>query len=415
MSKNQFHVNPAGEPGPCSAEVNCPFGSNEEHFSTKKEAREFYEKKNAETIIPKTMSKSELNNAVKDSEDPELLLHGAVNGTDRTRNNLLKNPNITPEALLAIRDNTNEEYIKVNAQTHHKFPADEIDEEVLDHVKKWITTGPGNHGSDLRSQMFLRAQGSRIANAIYTSNNLTDEKIDRITERLGDERYAKTAVSNPDNKLSVEKIISIAESEPEDANNYLLRTTIKNNPKYPVADRIEHLKPETVSDLAGFVKDPDALRNIMKYPPYKSTRMRTLYRLAMNPATPSDTLEAIAKEDKSAVTAKYLYKHPNSTRKLKHSLTDRSPELQSLGRIDELRERSPEVMANFESSIKPIPDVNVSVHKFQFDPEVRKHTKLSDEDVETYAKNTIYPTGKYDPETNVFTYETKPGGNWTGD
>ncbi len=41
MSK--FHLNPKGEPGPCRAEKNCPFGGPEMHFSSKEEARLFYE------------------------------------------------------------------------------------------------------------------------------------------------------------------------------------------------------------------------------------------------------------------------------------------------------------------------------------------------------------------------------------
>lgn len=404
MSKNQFHVNPAGEPGPCSAEVSCPFGSNEEHFNTKEEARDFYEKKNAATVLPKTMSKSELNKAVKDSSDPELLLHGAVNGTDRTRNNLLKNPNVTPEALLAIRENTDEDYLKLNAQTHHKFPVDEIDDEVLDHVKKWIATGPGNHGSDLRSRMLLRAQGIRIADAIYKSNNLTDEKFDRVTERLGDNSYAKSAASNPDNKLSVNKIIAIAESETESINDYLLESVIKNNPKYPVADRIEHLSPSTVQNLAGNLKDKDALRNIVKYPAYKSTRQQTIYRLAINPHAPSDVLEAVAKEDPSADTGLALYKHPNATPELKKSLTGRSDKLRAFGKFDELREKNPELMKEFES-VKKIEDPsNLTKERHPFDPEVLKRTGLTDDEVETYAKDKFGSNGSFNPETKVYTF-----------
>lgn len=42
----KFHVNPeTGNPGPCSAkEGNCPFGSEEEHHSTREEAQSAYEK-----------------------------------------------------------------------------------------------------------------------------------------------------------------------------------------------------------------------------------------------------------------------------------------------------------------------------------------------------------------------------------
>lgn len=40
----KYHVNEKGEPGVCNArEGNCPFASDENHFSTKDDARKFYE------------------------------------------------------------------------------------------------------------------------------------------------------------------------------------------------------------------------------------------------------------------------------------------------------------------------------------------------------------------------------------
>jgi HEAT repeat protein len=196
----------------------------------------------------------------------------------------------------------------------------------------------------------------------------------------------------------------------------MLARVIERNPKYPVADRIEHLTPTAVSDIAGAIKDPDAIRNIVKYSADESTRARILYRVAINTNAPSDALEEIAKADKSAHTGKALYKHPNATPELKRSLTDRSDELRALGRIDELRESDPKGMAEFESSTERITADSATYNKIQFDPEVRKRTKLTDEEVEVYARDTINPSGKYDPETNIFSYITEPaGGRWTGD
>lgn len=411
MPKNQFHVNPAGEPGPCSAEVSCPFGSNDEHFNTRDEARVFYEKKNASTVLPKTMSKSELNKAVKDSTDPELLLHGAVNGTDRTRGNLVKNPNATSESLVAIRESTEDEYLKLNAQLHSNFPVEKLDDEALDHVKKLLNTR-FSYGGNQKEYNEARQTTSRIVTAIYQSNSLTDDEFDRVTERLENKDYQKYAVTNPDNKLSVNKIVSIAESDPEDKNDYLLESVIKNNPKYPVADRIEHLSPRTVQNLAGSLKDPQALRNIVKYPPYKSTRQQTIYRLAINRHAPSDVLEAVAKEDPSADTGLALYKHPNATPELKKSLTGRSEKLRVFGKFDELREKNPELMKELES-VKKIEDPSDHTKvRHQFDPELLKRTQLTDDEVEFYAKDNFGEKGKFDPETKVYTYNSGYGAAW---
>lgn len=50
MSK--FHINAAGEAGPCKAENGgCPFGGEAEHYATAKEARDAYEAKNASGVL----------------------------------------------------------------------------------------------------------------------------------------------------------------------------------------------------------------------------------------------------------------------------------------------------------------------------------------------------------------------------
>lgn len=405
MSQTKFHVNSAGEPGTCSAQVSCPFGSSDEHFDSKEEARDFYEKKNASTVLPQTLSKSELNRIVQDSTDPQILLHGATNGTDRTRSNLLKNPNPTPESLVAIKENSGDESLKLRAQLHGNFPVEELDEVALDRIK------------EMASDAKLRTEGQNIMRRIYNSNNLTDEEHDRVTARLGSNVFLRNSATNPENKLSTAKIISLAENDGgRDINSYMLSRVIERNPKYPAADRIKHLTPRAVSDIAVSIKDPDAIRNIVKYPGEESTRALTLYRVAINTNAPSDALEAIAKDDKSVRIGNALYKHPNATAELKRSLTDRSDELRALGRIDELRESDPKAMAEFESSTERVTAVNVSHNKIQFDPEIRKRTQLTDAEIEVYARDTIDPSGKYNPETHVFTYFTEPsGGRWTGD
>lgn len=405
MSQTKFHVNSAGEPGPCSAQVSCPFGSSDEHFDSKEEARNFYETKNASTVLPQTLSKSELNRIVQTSTDPQILLHGATNGTDRTRSNLLKNPNPTPESLVAIKANSDDENLKLKAQLHGNFPVEELDEVALDRIKEML------NDAKLRSE----AQGT--IRKIYNSNNLTDEELDRVTARLGKTVFLRNAATNPDNNLSTAKIISLAENDSDrDVNSYMLSRIIESNPKYPAADRIEHLTPNAVSDIAVSIKDQDAIRNIVKYPADESTKAKILYRVAINTHAPSDALEVIAKADASVMTGRALYKHPNATPELKRSVANRSDELRALGRIDELRESDPKGMADFESSTERISHESATYNKIQFDPEIRKRTNLTDAEVEVYARDTIDPSGKYDPATNIFSYVTQPsGGRWTGD
>jgi len=47
MSSGLYHINPAtGDPGKCSAKKgNCPFGGDDEHYTSSESAREAYEVK----------------------------------------------------------------------------------------------------------------------------------------------------------------------------------------------------------------------------------------------------------------------------------------------------------------------------------------------------------------------------------
>lgn len=61
MSK--YHVNPAGEPGPCGANKNCPFGGDSDHYTTKEAAREAYEKNMSAETLPAASKKSSATDA----------------------------------------------------------------------------------------------------------------------------------------------------------------------------------------------------------------------------------------------------------------------------------------------------------------------------------------------------------------
>lgn len=51
----KYHINAHGNPNPCSAQSgNCPFGGDENHFSTPEEARSVYERRNASIPEPVT-------------------------------------------------------------------------------------------------------------------------------------------------------------------------------------------------------------------------------------------------------------------------------------------------------------------------------------------------------------------------
>lgn len=403
MSSSKFHVNAAGEPGQCSAKINCPFGSSEEHFNTREEAREFYEKSQEATVLPETMSKSELNKAAKTSSDPNVLMHAAINGSDRTRHNLCSNSNVTGQALAAALESSEDETLQLRLQLHDRFPKDKYRQNVFDQMKTWSELSPVK-------DRVKHNEATRFMLGLASSDELDDAQLQRAEETFGDRLPTGRIVSNPLNKISSMNLVRLAEKNLQN-----LSLAVTKNYRYPVADRIEHLSPQSVSDVSGYVRDQDAIRKIIDYPKGRSTRQSIIYRLSINSRTPHDVLDKIAKEDKSPEVGKVLYNHPNSTPELKRSLSGRSDELKALGKIDLIREKSPEVMENFKNSIKPLHDVNSPEYKFQIDPDVRKVVGLNNDEIEVYANNHIAPNGTYDHETNVYTVKVKQSGYYTGD
>jgi hypothetical protein len=55
----KFHINSSGEPGNCRAEKGgCPFGGEEQHYSSAAEAGKAYESKMADQVIPEPVEKT---------------------------------------------------------------------------------------------------------------------------------------------------------------------------------------------------------------------------------------------------------------------------------------------------------------------------------------------------------------------
>lgn len=53
----KYHTNPKGEVGECSALKNCPFGGENDHFSTKWEAMKHYEETQSKNLFSKPLKK----------------------------------------------------------------------------------------------------------------------------------------------------------------------------------------------------------------------------------------------------------------------------------------------------------------------------------------------------------------------
>lgn len=67
----KYHINDAGDPGPCSAKIKCRFGGSKEHYPTPEDAAKAYEEKMAKEIVS-TNSKKTSTNTVNVSFENQL-------------------------------------------------------------------------------------------------------------------------------------------------------------------------------------------------------------------------------------------------------------------------------------------------------------------------------------------------------
>lgn len=109
MSK--YHVNPAGEPGPCGANINCPFGGESEHYETKEAAREAYEKNMTTETLPAASKKSTITDAEVSKAIYELISYGddSYLYNEKAAENWAKKTGMKQEAFQAAIDQLKKE------------------------------------------------------------------------------------------------------------------------------------------------------------------------------------------------------------------------------------------------------------------------------------------------------------------
>ncbi len=70
----KFHINEAGEPGACSAKKRCPFGGEDEHYTSPEAARKAYEQQQSESLTSHS-KKSQLTVSQQQLIDELVALH----------------------------------------------------------------------------------------------------------------------------------------------------------------------------------------------------------------------------------------------------------------------------------------------------------------------------------------------------
>jgi len=185
----KFHINNKGEPGKCRAwSGDCPFGGDEVHYGSEKEAYAALERKygGAFKRAPKPLKGARAENIAKNSGDPEELLQVArglgIFGAEKIALALAKNPATPAEALMEARSKTAMALTGfVELEQHPNYPLEKL-------------TGEG---------AYMKVQRLSPEEKVELSKN--DEVGDELAQTLsfeGSLEINRNLVSNPNNKVS---------------------------------------------------------------------------------------------------------------------------------------------------------------------------------------------------------------------
>lgn len=391
----KYHINKKGEPGACYATRKCPFGDVEDHYESKELARNAYETKMTNELIPQgntaSLGKRELNELAKITSDDALLNRMLAEGSERTLKNLARNANVdgprlteayklaqAPETRLALARNTN-------------FPVHAMNSDDFVQVYK---------DGDYKSQRNL-----------LNDNDVNDANVKALLKVEAERGRFTPAVDfgailrNSDNKLSEDMVVDLAER-----NWRTLDAALMSN-RYP-ADRIASLDRELIygssilhsknsTYLEAYVQwavnnKDDANGRQSQY---------TAGRVANNPSTPPATLHKLAE---NGLALEEVYRHPDATPETKALAVASSPEVARMKKLDKLEESYPgglknELIVN-NSTSQPYRNRGLYDSTVKLDTSKVKALGLSKQDVFTLLKVGDYNGGyNYDENTGVFT------------
>lgn len=378
---DKFHINGSGDPGKCSAKQGgCPFGGESDHYSTQEEAREQYEKANADKVIPlkPKQTLAELNKIAKTSTSQNELLQAVLSGSNRTLSNLSSNPSADSEALGAAHDKTSDKAIKDRLELHKNFPIGKLTEYGLQSIRK-------KSSNDLVKKM--------------ASDDVTDSQAQLVLDKYP-MNTSQAIIKNTNNKVSQEMLIKLAEQ-----NTTCLTTAILDNPKYPVKDRMASYNNDQLEAVAVFSSDIDSVKVALSSTINAHNRDRILYSALDNKVIPSDSLKNIANETSNEFNQLKVYSHPNSTREIKDILVKKNSTVASLNKLDELQKTKPEAFRKLENSTQILDRSGSTATAFAFDTEKVKELGLDANDIDAYVRikqNNWLQHTKYDATTGIY-------------
>lgn len=324
-----IHTSRNGENVPCFAPPGeCPLGGP--HYETMDQADSALAERMDDSLFapgaavapktdPSTMKLSELSQAVKDSNEPEVLDAGIERGSNRTHKNMLKNQNVSADQLKALREKSDSDEIRKGALHHKNFAvenmtSDEFAQVALNDERGGWSTGP---------------------KARITDNAVDDEKLAAYVaeaERRKRHPNVNQALANPNNKLSSEAVYEHASKSWTTSGDAVRSGRLSS-------EQIENLPEGTV-----YWGDVDRSTDSKALDGYGSWAVKhqddyVAGRVARNENTSTETLDRLGND---GLAAREVYANPNASDSVRSKIRENNPEVSRMARIMDLeREHGP--------------------------------------------------------------------------
>lgn len=403
MSK--YHLKDNGEPGKCDAGPGrCPKknddGLPQEHFDTYEDAQKSYENsmKNKDTSsLSKNSPKrklNELNKLAKDTNDPEILDQAITQGSKRTYGNLLKNPNVTQEQFMNLKEKLYDPEQVQQAMRHKHFPVREMTD---------------NEFSTIAHES-VQSNDIQATQRLFSSDDITDEKINAFIEKSPHSIYKiREAVENPNNEITTGKVRELGNHDPILYDSALQSGRISPSDTASMDKKAIYWanvdREKNPNNLEGYAQWVESHRDVHRDHSHDIGR-----HIATNPNASSRALDTLAN---SEVAVKEIWKHPNTSAKTKYILEKKHPEIQRAAKIQELDEKiggvRKAITLNHEERTPYGRNRGYHEDHVQLDKDKIKELGLSREEVLDVMESRNYMGASYDDKTGRFMGMTDSG------
>lgn len=385
-----FHTSRKGENVKCEAPPGrCPLGGD--HYETKEEADSALESRMSDSMFtpgdsarvkvdPAGMRLSELNQAVKNTEDSEVISEGIARGSERTHKNMVKNSSLTSDQLKELRDTSDSDEVRKSSLNHQNF-------------------SPANMTPDEFADVAARRQNG--ASKLLADDSVDDAKLEAYMNhpRVRNTSSINAALENPNNKLSHDKVLehgseSWTSSGSAISSGRLSSSDIANLPERSVywGSVSRERNPES---LDGYASWATREKN-------ESREMIGRY-VAQNENTRTESLDKLGK---AGVAAPEVYSNPKTSDSVRKELRESNPNVARKARLMDLEREHGDLKKQIvteSNTTRPYSGATYSTTHVQLDKKRIDELELSRDEVNDLMGARGYNAGSsYDPATGKF-------------